>query len=60
MFLIPINIPNFYFSLSKKFVRLLVPKKIFITTFSSYFLVNATLHFFNEIFQKWVEYYNNL
>jgi len=62
MFLIPISVPTFRFSLPKHFVRLLAPKKFFITTFGPYFLVNSCLEviFFYEIFQKWVQYYDNL
>lgn len=46
-----------YFSFSKKFVEFLASKKFFITTFNPYFLVKPS--FFNEIFQKLIEYYDN-
>ena len=56
------DIPTFCFSPSKICVRLLVPQKFFITLFDLYFLVNLclTFIFFNEIFRKCVEYYDNL
>jgi len=37
MFFVPINIPTFRFSLSEKFLQLLVPIKFSITTFGPYF-----------------------
>jgi len=39
MFLVPINIPTFYFRPSKIFLQLLVPKKFFIFTFGPCFKV---------------------
>jgi len=60
--MVPLNILKFDFSPSKMFVRLLVPPKNFIHEISPYFLVNSCLTyiFFNEIFQKWVENYDNI
>jgi len=58
MFLVPINIPTFYFSPSKIFLQLLVPLKFSITAFGPYFKVCLVL--FNEIMQICVEYCNNL
>jgi len=37
MFLAPINIPTFRFSLPKVFLQLLIPIKFLITTFGPYF-----------------------
>jgi len=54
MFLVPINIPTFHFSPSKIFLQLLVPIKFSITTFDPIF--KFLFVFFNEIFQKCVEY----
>jgi len=54
---------NFSFSHTKIFVRLfLILQKFFIIIFLSLLLVNLCLAFicFNETFQKWVEYYDNL
>ena len=54
MFLIPINMLIFRFSLSKKFHQLIVPKKISIFTFCSTFKVNSHVEFifWNKILQK--------
>jgi len=60
MFLLPINIPTFRFSLSKIFLQLLVSIKFSITTFGPYFKVNFSIFFFNEIVQKCVEYCKNI
>jgi len=59
MFLFPINIPNFRFSPSKMFLRLLVPIKSTITTFGPYFYIKSCI-FFNEVVHKCVEYCKNL
>jgi hypothetical protein len=61
MFLVSINILSFVFSLPKIFLRLLVPPKFSINTFGPYFKINSYVDFifFNEIFQKSLEYFNN-
>jgi len=60
--MVPLNIQTSDFSVLKIFLRLLVPSKNLIQEISLYFLDNQRLTFiiFNEIFQKLVEYYNNL
>jgi len=57
MFLIPINISTFCFSLSKIFFQLLVPIKFSITTLVPIF--KSTFVFFNKVVQKYIEYYKN-
>jgi len=54
MFLVPINISTFYFSPSKKFLQLLVPKKFSIFTFGPSFKVKSYVEFIflNTNFQK--------
>jgi len=60
--MVPLNIQTSDFSVLKIFLRLLVPSKNFIQEISLYFLDNQrpTFIIFNEIFQKLVEYYDNL
>jgi len=54
MFLVPINISNFRFSPSKKFLQFLVPIKFSIFTFGPSFNVKTYVEFIflNNIFQK--------
>jgi len=58
MFLVPINILTFCFSLFKIFLQLLVLIKFSTTTFSPFF--KLILLFVNEIVHKCVEYCKNL
>jgi len=60
--MVPLNISTFDFSPSKKKIRLLVPPKIFVHEINPYFLVDSclTFIFFNEIYYKWVENYDNI
>jgi hypothetical protein len=61
MFMVHINISSFVFSHPKIFLRLLVPSKFSINTLGPYFKINLYVDFifFNEIFQKSLEYFNN-
>jgi len=54
MFLVPINIPTFRFSLSKIFLQLLVLQKFSIFTFGPSFKVTSYVEFIflNKILQK--------
>jgi len=54
MILVTINIPTFYFSPSKTFLQLLVPKKFVIITFDPSFKVNTYVEcmFLNKILHK--------
>jgi len=60
--IVPLNIYTFDFNPPKIFFRFLVSPKFFIYEVSPYFLVNSclTFTFFNEIFQKWIEKYENI
>jgi len=60
--MVTLNIPTFDFSLCKIFLKILANSKIFIYEISPYFLLNSSLTFifFIEIFQKWLENYDNI
>jgi len=58
--MVHINIPIFHFNPHKILDRHLVSKKNFITTFGQYFLIYISPYIFNEIFQKYIEYFDNL
>jgi hypothetical protein len=48
MFFVPINIPSFVFSPSKKFLLLLVPQKFSINVFSPTFKFSIVLNFLTK------------
>jgi len=62
MFLVLINMSTFRFSLSKKFLQLLVLQKLSIFTFGPSFKVNSYVEFIflNKNFQKNIKYYKDV